>query len=111
MINYNPQVLTDAFSVSTTTTSLMGGAVEQILENNPNRVAVIFQAYEAPVIINIRRPSSSYDGFSLYTGLSPFVLEYRNHGAMVGYEWFAYNAGGFATAHVSVIESSYRPRK
>lgn len=111
MINYNPQVLTDAFTVSTKTTSISGGAVEQVLANNPNRVAVIFQAFEAPVILNIKPPSSSYDGFSLYTGLSPFVLEYRNHGAMVGYEWFAYNAGGFSTARVNVIESSYRPRK
>lgn len=111
MINYNPQVLTDAFTVSSTTTTVGSGETELILTNNPNRVAVIFQVYAAPCVLNIRPPASTYDGFSLYTGTAPVILEYRNHGAMLGYAWYAFNAGMMTAAQVNVIESSYRPRR
>lgn len=111
MINFNPQILTDAFKVSTdviTVPAVMGDTV-QILENDPNRIAILFTGYTGPSIVNIRPPESDQDGFWLPDGQQPMILDYRNHGAMVGYAWYALNGAPFEDSYISVITSSYRP--
>jgi hypothetical protein len=111
VINFNPQVLTDAFTVNTAeiTIPMSFGDTVQILDNNPNRIAIIFSAHTGPSIINIRPPQSENDGIWLADGAGPLILDYRNHGAMVGYAWYALNGAPFSDGQISVITSSYRP--
>lgn len=89
---------------------MFGNAV-QILENDPNRIAIIFSAYVGPSIVNISQPEDEHDGFWLGDSQGPLILDYRNHGAMVGYSWYALNANPFSDGYVSAIVSSYRPDK
>ena len=111
MINFNPQVLTDAFTVTTAEHTIPGmfGQTVQILENNPNRIAIIFSAFDGASVINIRPPQSERDGIYVPDLTAPTILDYRNHGAMVGYAWYALNTNPFGDSYISVIASSYRP--
>jgi hypothetical protein len=111
VINFNPQVLTEAFTVSTEeiTIPAMFGQTVQILENNPNRICIIFSAFEGASVINIRPPQTERDGIYLPDLAAPTILDYRNHGAMLGYAWYALNTNPFGDSYISVITSSYRP--
>lgn len=88
----------------------MGDTV-QVLENNPNRIAVIFTAGSGPSTLNITPPTTASDGMYIYFTGGNIILDYRNHGAMVGYSWYAYNSAMMGDVEVSVIQSSYRPQR
>jgi hypothetical protein len=110
LVAFNPQVLTDSFVVTSELVSVGMGDTELVLVNDPNRVCSIISCPSADVTFNINPPSSGDDGFRLTSANAPFVLIYRDHGAMVGYAWHCYN-GGMFQAEVSIISSIFRPER
>ena len=110
MFAFNPQDLTDSFVVTSELVSVGMGDTELVLVNDPNRVCSIISCPSASVTFNINPPTSEDDGWRLTGANLPFVLIYRDHGAMVGYAWHCYN-GGMFPAEVSIISSIFRPER
>ena len=110
-IAWNPQVLTDDFVVSSSLIEVGFGATSEVIENNPNRVAMVISTYGSQCVLNISPPSSQNDGWQMISGQGPTFFIYQDVGAMVGYNWYAFNFGGFGVSYVSIIETSYRPNR
>src|SRR5687768_8275657 len=69
-----------------------------VVDNNPNRVALIFSAEEATAIDLWLEPEiGGNGGLRITGGQNPWQLTYRDFGALVTREWYA---RGDATAPI-----------
>lgn len=87
-------------------TVIAAGAVAEIAQYNPYRVAIVMGPTGAEgVVINfdsLTANSGPGIGVSIHGG--PLALNIKDHGDMVRRQWFAFNAGA-GTAAVTVFET------
>lgn len=107
-IRLSPQSLAGKFDTRQWDLTL-GSAGESILKANPARVSFLITTFVNDIHIGIRAGASQQQGMAIKVGAVPLQILFRDHGPMVGMEWYQYDdVGG---TKVCIIENIYYPER
>lgn len=91
----NPRALSPYFRVTDGLETLSPGVPFPFAPNDPQRVAIIITSASAGARIGPIAQTVSTRGINVNSGTAPgyFVFHFREFGPVIGYTWYAFNAG------------------
>lgn len=107
MINFAPSTLAPLFRYTYNRFATNPGSTVPILAENPNRVAIIFQAVIANVWVQPGVGGGVNNSIQVLSGGAPLIFKFADVGGLVGLAWTAFGTGG--GSFINVYDVTFNP--